>query len=256
MKTSYKIITIVALLGGLTVAAQAQAPFVIGSWQNPASGDGWVVYNTPPPSYNDANNGGPILTTYPSEYSIVSAGVPGYTYSLALTYTGFGGGLEYYLYGASLAAFNAGAPLQLTFGVPADPSGGSGGYNQIYDVAIAAPGIGTYGYLDIPFSDFTEVSILNDNTANSSGQPNYYFWSTAAERAQVVTINIPANILTAVLGSGEAYVGVEIRFNNGSDANDQTCYLNQVEFIPEPSTLALIGLGAVGLLMVCKRQKS
>ena len=77
MKTLYKTATLLALLGGLAFAAQAQT--VIGSWQG-TSAEGWV---------NDSGVSITNAAVYPGKYEFMSGVVSGYAQSLSLHDTGW-----------------------------------------------------------------------------------------------------------------------------------------------------------------------
>jgi hypothetical protein len=232
---------------GFTVAS-SQAQVVIGSWQTGLA-EGWTVNNIPPPSYNDPNNGlsitDPIVA---SEYSFVAAGVPGYPISLDVNYAGFGGGLAYNLASnpAALAALNAGNQLQFTFGVPASQD--TSGYSQVYALAIYASG---YNNNNLGWSSATSVNLAGSNN-NSSGMPNYYWGPSGSLRAQTVTFDL-SSFLPSIQAGGEGYVNLVLHLNNsGSDLS--TMYLNNVELVPEPCTLALFGFGSLVSMMFMRRR--
>jgi hypothetical protein len=226
---------------GFTVGS-SQAQVVIGDWQS-STAEGWY------------NNSGGLSITDPSntgEYSFVAAGVPGFTQSLQINQAGYGSTLELNLttIPADISGFLNNHLLSFTFAVPGSAS--TSGYSQIYAMTVNAPG---YGYNNIPWTSTTAVNLAGANN-NQSGQPNYYWGPSPSLRAETVTFDY-SSILPAIVAGGHSYLQLLFTFNNGGGAPTQM-FMNNVVLsggpVPEPSTLALIGLGAAGLLVVRRRR--
>jgi hypothetical protein len=182
----------------------------------------------------------------------VNAGVPGFTQSLQINQSGYGSTLELNLttIPADISGFLNNHLLSFTFGVPASAS--TSGYSQVYAMTINAPG---YGYNNIPWTSTTSVDIAGTDN-NSSGMPNYYWGPAGSLRAETVTFDY-SSILPAIQAGGYSYLQLLFTFNNGGGAPTEM-FMNDVVLsggpVPEPSTLALIGLGAAGLLVVRRRK--
>lgn len=228
---------------GLILPISSIADTVIGSWQS-STAEGWY------------NNTGGLSITDPSNtgvYSFVNAGITGFSQSLQIDQAGYGSSLALNLttIPADIAAFNNNHLLSFTFGVPASAS--SSGYSQIYALTFNAPG---YGYNNIPWTSTTSIDLDGANN-NASGQPNYYWGPAGSVRSQTVTFDY-SSILPAIQAGGESYLQLIFTFNNGGGAPSQM-YMNNVVLsggvVPEPSTLALAGLGGFGILIACRRRK-
>lgn len=231
-----------SLLLALTLAAgtaPASAQYVIGSWQGTA--DGWI------------DNGNNLSLTDPAnaaKYSFAGGVVPGYAQSLRINQSGFGANLKFNLAADpnALNAFLNGNYLNFTFAVPDAASVGStAGYSQIFSLTINAPG---YGYNNQPWANATATG---DTGNNQSGMPNFYFWDTAPARSQTVTLDY-TSILPAIVSGGYSYLEIILTGNTGGGA-PSFYYMNNatISAVPEPTSLALFGLGALGLLAVRRR---
>ena len=108
MKTSQKILAVLALVGGLALTAQAQ---VIGSWQG-STAEGWIDWGGSQPS----------LSTPPTaaRYSFAPGVVAGYGQSLKITQPGYNQDLAIKLEytPGDMAAFFDNHLLSSTFSVP------------------------------------------------------------------------------------------------------------------------------------------
>ena len=106
---------------------------MIGGFQGPTdpTDAGWI----------DLQSSDPIATG--PNASFPAAGVPGYPLSLQLTKQGLAAGfanpssLELQFSPAQVAAFNANSYITFTFSAPTGAA--TGGYNQIYNIALNAP---------------------------------------------------------------------------------------------------------------------
>lgn len=234
MKTQKQRLGILLALAVLGGTCSAPAQYLIGGWQGAA--DGWV------------DNGNGLSITDPAnaaKYSFASGAVSGYGQSLRINQSGFGSNLKYSLTSnpGALNAFLNGGLLSFTFSVPdAVSTGVSAGFSQIFSLTINAPG---YGYNNQPWANATATGDVGNN---QSGMPNYYFWNTAPVRSQTVTLSY-SSILPAIVAGGYSYLELIFTGNTGGGA-PAFYYMNNVTIsaVPEPSALALVGLGVVGCL--------
>ena len=205
MKTLYKTATIVALLGGLALAAQAQT--VIGSWQN-NSGDGWL----------DAGNHLSITNTAnTNEYRFVSGAVAGYPQSLEVCQSGYGNDLY-----IDLAAIPGGKQaflnnhlISFTFSAP--PWGGiyTSGWDQMYSFALNTS-VG--GYTNVPWSLWT---------GNSGNMPNFYYYSGQNGGSITVTWDYSGYLAKNPTISNSTYIQITFTGNTGGGA-PTNFYMNNV----------------------------
>lgn len=211
MKLFQKIVTMAALLGGMTAGAQAQV--LLGTFQSATDPTdyGWFDVTSGDSITNDANS------------SFVAAGVPGYADSLQITGSGGFGNpsqLELKLSTPQIEALLANSYITFTFAVPA--SSATGGYNQIYNLQFQFWQAGYnsgYGSTNLPWSNATAQG---DTADNSGGQPNYYFpySGNPAVVYQTVTVNY-SSLLPAIqagLNSGNYYLNIEFQGNTGGGA--------------------------------------
>ena len=209
MKISFRTLAIIALLGGLTVAAQAQ---VIGSWQG--SGDGWIDWGTGLLITDPANP--------PGKYQFVSGVVPGYGQSLQLSQSGWNQGLAIKLENipGGKAAFLKNHLLSITWSVPA---GTGGGYEQLA-LNINAQG---YGFNLQPGSvmSITGSGSINGNNAELD------FYAGSPAQTQTVTWDY-SSILPAITAGGTGWIELIFTSNSGGGAPG-TFYFNN----------AVLGLG-------------
>jgi len=237
----------VAAIGFAAVSAHAQT--VLGSFQG--AGDplnaGWV----------DVQSGGTPITSS-TNASFVAAGVPTYSLSLDMSAAGHAGSFGYpslqlQFSPAQIAAFNANSWITFTFSVPAATAGG---YSQIYNLALNAPG---YGYNNLSWATVQETGNTGADTAGSF--PNFYFWNGSPLQTQVVTVNY-SSVLAAIEAGGEGYLQMTFQGNQGGGAPTDM-YFNNVELsplafgaVPEPSSLALLGGSLMALVVIRRRQKA
>jgi hypothetical protein len=234
---------------GLT-AVSAHAQTVLGSFQG--SGDplnaGWI----------DPQNSNDPITADPAA-SFVAAGVPTYSLSLDMSAAGHAGSFGYpslqlQFSPAQIAAFNANSWITFTFSVPAATAGG---YSQIYNLALNAPG---YGYNNLSWATVQETGNTGADTAGSF--PNFYFYNGSPLQTQVVTVNY-SSVLAAIEAGGEGYLQMTFQGNQGGGAPTDM-YFNNVVLstgafgvdVPEPTSLALLGGSLMALVVIRRRQKA
>ncbi len=243
MKTSYKIVTFVALLGGLAFAASADT--LIGSWQT-SSAEGWIDWG------NQASITDPTNT---ARYGFASGVVLGFGQSLQITQTGYRQDLAIKLEytPGDMAAFFNNHLLSFTFSVPdAASSGSTAGYSQLYSFALNATG---FGFQNLPWAN-SYWSATGSTGNNQSGMPNFYFYSGAPARSQTVTLDYSSLLPSITATPTSGWVEFIFASNNGGGAPNYF-YMNNVLLsggvVPEPTSLALFGLGA-GMLVLRRRQ--
>lgn len=231
-------------------AVSSQAQTVLGSFQGASdpTDAGW----------SNPNSGNPI--TSDSASSFVAAGVPGYSLSLDMSAAGHAGSfgypsLELAFSPAQVAAFNANSYITFTFSVPAATAGG---YSQIYNLVLNAPG---YGYNNQSWAN-SQTSGDNGNTA-VGGDPNFYFYNGSPLQTMEVTYNY-SSVLAAIVAGGEGYLQMTFQGNQGGGAPTDMYFNNVVlstgafgmNAVPEPTagTLVLAG-GLVTLFLAGRRAK-
>ena len=83
--------------------------------------------------------------------------------------------------------------------------------------------------------------------------PNFYFWG---EGFQSQTVTVDYSSILPLISANPGYIELIFTTNNGGGAPDYLDFNNVVLSggpVPEPSTLALIGLGAAGLFWLRRK---
>ena len=237
MKKLRRTVSIIAALSGLAVAAQAQT--TIGDWQDYTS-NGWIDWGNGQ-SITSVGNQAPT-----GAYSFQDNSVPGYDTSLQVQKNGWNQDLAIKLEytPGDMAAFETNHLLTFTMSV--DGTGYSSGWDQLYEVDINAPG---WGYNAVPFSDFTATG----DQASNGNMPNFYFWG---EGFQSQTVTVDYSSVLSEISADPGYIEIIFTTNNGGGAPNYLDFNNVVLSggpVPEPSTLALIGLGAAGMFWLRRK---
>jgi hypothetical protein len=236
MKKLRRTVTIIAAVSGLAVATQAQV--TIGSWQD-YTDNGWIDWGNGQ-SITSAANLAPA-----GSYSFQDGVVPGYDTSLRVERSGWSQSLAIKLEytPGDMAAFMNNNQLTFTFSVNAGAA--TSGWDQINSLVINAPG---WGFNQVPWADFTATG---DQAANGA-MPNFYFWGQGGELSQTVTVDYSS--ILPLISANPGYIELIFTTNNGGGAPDYLDFNNVVlSTVPEPSTLALIGLGAAGLFWLRRK---
>jgi hypothetical protein len=212
-----------AVAGGLALASSAQAQAVTGTLYL-SNIDPSTLNTAPNATYANWNTGA-IFTSQPTGLEVESAGY---------------GSLYYVVPAGEVQTLNtADTQATLTF-------------------TINSPAAANFVWAGTPF-------ILNDNSGAGnyggySGSGNGGNPSTVTWNGNVVTWNVPlsAGQLAAVQAGGDAIYSFNLEMDpavlNNGPIYDMTFNSLVLSPAPEPTTLALAGLGAVGLLAFRRRK--
>lgn len=224
MKNSIKVLSLCGGILAFCTAAQAQTT-VIGDWEG-GSTDGW----------SDWNGGTPVsISTLPSKYSFsTTTGVTLGSESLEVTQAGYNQGLAISLSPAQIADFLNDSELSFDLTYPIQTGSG---YSQIYEIALNAPG---YGFHALTADPVPGTSADVGNTTST----------------QTINFVVSYSSALASITANPGYVQFIFSSNNGNGAPDNF-YLDNVQLVqtPEPTTLALAGLGGLASLVALRRKK-
>jgi len=212
----------IACVAMMLLAVQAQA-VVIGDWESDSL-EGW-----------DGNNNGTLTTG-------ATVGVTLGSNSLKVTDDGSEGWIQSLRWQAGLnadkAAFMANSILEFDISVAAassyDPAI-TAGYSKLVKINMNN---GSAGWQTV--GDYTDDSVL------------FYWWDSAGERTLHVALDYSAyrDQITDVNpdGSGGGYIQIIFETQTGGGAPPELFYDNVQLLVPEPATMALLGLGALVLV--------
>lgn len=174
----------------------------------------------------------PVQVTGNAGYNYSTVGVTEGSQSLEVSQSGWAQSLTIRLDAAAKAAFMTTEHVfEIDMSVRAyddyDPII-TGGYTQIYEVAMNAPGAGFQGV--------------------ATGTPlNFYWWEGSGARTATLSVNYRA---FRALITETSYIEIIFALNTGGGAPPEM-YFDNARLTPEPATLALLGLG--GLLLRRRR---
>jgi hypothetical protein len=155
-------LTVYAVLAVIAMAAPAYA-LVIGDWEG--TPDGWIDWGNLE-SIDSATN-------MPSKYQYGTIGATRGTQSLHVIQSGWGQSLSIKLDAAQRDVFMISSTFSIDMSVAANDGSITGGYSQINEVSMNAPGAGW--------------------TSVASGNPvNFYWWAGSPQRTQTLTIDYTA----------------------------------------------------------------
>jgi hypothetical protein len=217
-----KLIIFCLALAVAAMSLPAYADTVIGTWDT-NSGDGWVNWAAGQASI------GPLPSTVGGiNYSQTTAhGVTLGSYSLEVDQAGNSQSLGITLDPAQKTAFMNSNLFSFDFSVAASGGVYTAGWTQIYRIYMNAPG-----------PSWTDVT--------GAAVGNFYWWGSAGERTQTVSVDY-TNFRNAITGT--SYIQIILSPNTGGGAPPQMYFDNaKLSGVPEPATVALLGLGGLALL--------
>lgn len=184
--------------------------YLISSWED-TGGDGWIDWG----SQAGIETGAPNAT---STYTFLETiGVTEGSYSLGVHQSGWGQSLMLELNSAQKAQLLLHDMIEFDFSVAA---GTTGGWCEIYRFELD---IGTWTW-------------TSPNTPMPGG--HFDFWPGSPQRTSHVGISYDIDTLPS-----HAY----LRFHLNTDGTQKDFYFDNMRMTPEPTTIALLGLG--GLLL-------
>jgi len=214
---SKKLVMCLALMLCLVSVGYASDPFVIGSWEGVS--DGWIDWGNTEAIDSAAN--------MPSKYQYSDLWSSDGDYSLRLEKQGWQQNLAIKLQNQGFVdEFMARNTFSIDLMAPADDLG-VGGWEEIYTVSLNAEG---YGWNDLGDKPAVHVDFW-------AGSPMRVFTVTWDYTAAKASMPVAPNWVEFIIAT------------NGGDTNRDVFYLDNARLdVPEPATMALLGLGALALL--------
>lgn len=190
------------------VLSASASATIIGNWESDL--DGWFDWNSSATSMVAGQSVGVTLDSG----------------SLLVEQTGWGQSLSIKLQDNDLVdAFMENSILTIDISVAANDGTITGGYSQVAAVYMNAEGPGW-------------TTVASDNPVN------FYWWEGSGERTLTLEIDY-SDFRDAITGTD--YIEIILALNTGGGAPAEM-YFDNAQLIPEPATLALLGIGAMALL--------
>lgn len=218
MKTKMMYWMMIVMLSGPAFAV------VIGDWESmPAGGDGWI----------DWSGGQAAIETLPNKYQAGTQGVTLGSQSLLMVQPDWNQNLSIKLQNNGLVdAFMSNTKFTIDLYVPETTASG---WQKIEEVVLNAEGCS--------WGDYKIVA------------PAEFGWGEGGGGAQTATIEFDYSAYLAdpdVLALGRNPYWVEIIIATNNDGVHTSFYWDNAQLIPEPTTMTLLGLGA---LLTLKKRK-